>query len=149
MKVEKLDRVAIEVKDLDMAKRLFSDLLGINFEMSPLDTLERVEHDERDSRVTQFKKIALSPIGLELIETSPPCEREGLRSFHLKVSNLEEAKAEMKGKGIRLLSEFRHGGLKEAIFSPDDLHGVRLVLVEYDAPDVISAILQKGNTNVL
>lgn len=145
MKVEKLDRVAINVKNLDEARRLFSDLFSTKFTMSPLDTLEKTEHAERNSGETKFSKIAFSPIGLELIETSPPCEEEGLRSFHLKVSNLEEAKAEMVKKGVRLVSEFRHGGLKEAIFNRGDLHGVRLVLVEYDAPDVMSAILQKGD----
>jgi len=144
MKVERLDRVAINVQNLDEAQKFFSDLLGTKFEMSPIETLEKKEHIASTSDGTVFKGIAFSPIGLELIETSPPCKEEGLRSFHLKVSDLEEAKAEMKRKGVRLVAEFRHGGLKEAIFSRDDLRGVRLVLVEYHAPDVMSAILQKG-----
>ena len=144
MKIERLDRVAINVRSIEETQKFFSDLLGTKFEMSPLETLEKEEHVVSTSDGTVFKGIAFSPIGLELIETSPPCKEEGLRSFHLKVSDIEEAKAEMKRKGVRLVAEFRHGGLKEAIFSREDLHGVRLVLVEYDAPNVISAIRQKG-----
>lgn len=144
MKIERLDRVAINVRSIEETQKFFSDLLGTKFEMSPLETLEKEEHVASTSDGTVFKGIAFSPIGLELIETSPPCKEEGLRSFHLKVSDIEEAKAEMKRKGVRLVAEFKHGGLKEAIFSREDLHGVRLVLVEYDAPNVISAIRQKG-----
>ena len=144
MKIERLDRVAINVRSIEETQKFFSDLLGTKFEMSPLETLEKEEHVASSPDGTVFKGIAFSPIGLELIETSPPCKEEGLRSFHLKVSDIEEAKAEMKRKGVRLVAEFRHGGLKEAIFSREDLHGVRLVLVEYDAPNVISAIRQKG-----
>ena len=144
MKVERLDRVAINVKNLDEAKKFFSDLLGTSFEMSPIETLEKKEHIASTSDGLVFKGVAISPIGLELMETSPPCKEEGIRSFHLKVTDLEEAKADMKRKGVRLVAEFRHGGLKEAIFGRDDLHGIRLVLVEYEGSDAMSAIKQKG-----
>ena len=33
--------------------------------------------------------------------------------------------------------------LVKAIFSPDDLHGCRIVLLEYEAPTIMDAILQK------
>jgi hypothetical protein len=41
------------------------------------------------------------------------------------------------------LTEITHGKLKEAIFHPEDLHGVRLVLVEYETRTVMEAILGK------
>lgn len=41
---------------------------------------------------------------------------------------------------MRLVSEIIFGGLKEAAYSPDDMRGARILLVEYDAPDSISAI---------
>ena len=147
MKVEKLDRVAVAVKDLDDVQKLFAELFETTFERNPVETISKITKDygERGSkeRETRYAKVVISPMGLELVEMDPPCEREGVLSSHLKVSNLEQAKAEMERKGIRLLTEIRHGSLKEAIFNPADLHGVRLVLVEYETPTVMGAILQK------
>lgn len=144
MKVEKLERVALTVKNLDEAIRLFSDLLGTTFERNPAATFVKnvTEHADRAFEETRLR-VAISPIGLELIETIPPTEKEGVRSFHFKVSDLDQAKAEMKEKGIRLLAEIAYGGLKEAIFSPSDLHGGRLCLTEFEAPTAIDAILQR------
>jgi len=146
MKIEKIDRVAVAVKNLDQAEKFFADLLGTTFQRSPTSDIVKTltEHGQRvlKEKETKYVKVAISPTGLELVETSPPCDQEGIRSFHFKVSNLEEAKTQMKNKGIHLLTEIKHGGLKEAIFDPDDLHGIRLVLVEYDAPTPMTAILQ-------
>lgn len=145
MNVEKIDRVAIHVNNLDEAMRMFSDLLGIEFDVVPREGIKRTktitEHADRAFEEAK-NKIALSPVGLELVE-SAAVKQEGLRSFHLKVSDIEAAKAEMKAKGIRLVADMAAGGLKEAIYSPEDLHGVRLVLVEYDAPTALKAIMQK------
>jgi len=150
MKIEKIDRVVIHVKDLAKAERLFSDLFGTTFD----EYADRIMRGEvkRERVLTEYAdpsfeerglKVAHSPIGLELIETTPPVEKEGIRSIVLKVPDLEEAKAEMKKKGVRLLLEVKLGGLKEAIFHPDDSHGVRLCLAEYQTNTVIAAILQK------
>jgi predicted enzyme related to lactoylglutathione lyase len=132
MKIEKLDRVATTVEHLDEAIKFFSDLLGITFDKLPSG------------------KVAISPSGLELLEVgstlpnlSLPAKNEGVYCFHFKVSDLEQAKAEMEKKGIRLLREINLGTLKELIYSPDDLHGITLVLVEYKTPKVIDAIWEE------
>ena len=150
MKIEKIDRVVIHVKNLTDAERFFSNLFGTTFD-EYADKIakgeikrERILTEDADSSFEERElKVAHSPIGLELIETIPPMEKEGIRSIVLKVPNLDEGIAEMKKKGIRLLLEVRLGGLREAIFNPDDLHGVRICLAQYEAPRVISAILQK------
>jgi predicted enzyme related to lactoylglutathione lyase len=150
MKIEKIDRVVIHVKDLAKAVGFFSDLFGTTFD----EYADRIMRGEvkRERVLTEYAdpsfeerglKVAHSPIGLELIEATPAVEKEGIRSIVLKVPDLEEAKAEMKKKGIRLLLQVKLGGLKEAIFHPDDLHGVRLCLAEYETSTVIEAILQK------
>ncbi len=150
MKIEKIDRVVINVKDLVEAEGFFSDLFKTAFD----EYADRIMKGEvkRERILTEYAdpsfeerglKVAHSPIGLELIETIPSLEKEGVRSIVLKVTDLEEAKAEMKRKGVRLLVEVKLGGLREAIFCPDDLHGVRLCLAEYQTPTVIEAILKK------
>jgi catechol 2,3-dioxygenase-like lactoylglutathione lyase family enzyme len=150
MKLEKLERVVIAVKNLDDAERLFHDLFGIKF----FRTAEKIARGEikRKRRVTEYgdralssfqRKPAFSSEGIELLETMPPAEKEGMSSCAFKVANLEEAKAAMKKKGIRLVEELEFGGVKEAIYTPEDLHGLRLVLIEYDAPDLVAAIQQR------
>lgn len=151
MNVEKMELVGINVKNLDDAIKRFSDLFGIEF----VTWHERVDSGDlkirREKRITEHAnrsfeetkiKAAIDRTGfLELVESTPPTEKEGLRNVHFKVRNLEEAKAEMERKGVRLLSDARINGLKEAVFCPDDLHGVRVALVEYDAPTLVDAVL--------
>ena len=137
MKVEKLDRVAMNVEDLDKAIAFFSDLLGITFDKLP-------------SPPGMRSQVAISPSGLELLEMGlealedqTPIQKEGVYCFHFKVDNLEQAKEEMKKKGVRLIREITLGTLKEAVFCRDDLHGAVIVLVEYTKPKVIEAILER------
>ena len=150
MKVERLDLVAMDVKDLDEAARFFSDLFETTFEN--LDTLLAKDGRKSETTVTEHAdrafeeapiKLVISPLGIELLQTIPPLEGEGTRAIAFKVSDLEQAKAELKKKGVRLLKEIRAGGFKEAIFSPDDLHGMRLALFEYEAPSIKDAYLQR------
>ena len=138
MKVEKLDRVAMNVEDLDKAIAFFSDLLGITFDKLP-------------SPPGMKSQVAISPSGLELLEMGlealedqTPIQKEGVYCFHFKVDNLEQAKEEMKKKGVRLIRDITLGTLKEAVFSRDDLHGAVIVLVEYTKPKVIEAILERA-----
>jgi predicted enzyme related to lactoylglutathione lyase len=142
MKIEKLVQVAIGVKDIDKAEKFFSDLFEITFDRSPQHDVVRTPTENADEafKKNKFKGVAMSTLGIELVQPDPPLEKEGLRAFHLKVANIEEAKAEMKKRGIPLLGVQTHGGLKEAIY---DIYGARIVLVEYDAATPIKAIFQK------
>ena len=148
MKVERMETIVVNVKNPDEAIRFFSDLLGITF-------VKRVEGaSKREVVITEHADCAFEEINiknaldrtgfLELIESDPPVETEGIRSIHFKVPDIEEAKAEMKRKGIRLIKdiEFKDvklGGLREAIFHPDDVYGIRLCLVEYEAATLVDS----------
>lgn len=72
---------------------------------------------------TEYVGVSISPEGLELIETSPPCAEEGIRSYHLKVSDLNEAMARMEEKGVHKLTVFTFGNMREAVYSAEDLYG--------------------------
>jgi hypothetical protein len=41
-----------------------------------------------------------------------------------------------------MLAEHRIGGVWEVVYNPAELYGIRLCLVEYDAPTLIDAVLQ-------
>lgn len=147
MRIEELLCVGVTVRNLYDAVNLFSDLFETTFE--DLDNLRTktglkmkrtiTEHADRSFEEAP-RRGALSPVALRFLETISPNEKEGLRSVAFKVSDLEQAKVEMHEKGIRLLEQANSGGLKRAIFCPDDLHGFRLVLVEYNAPSMLEAL---------
>ena len=129
MKVEKIDHVAINVKDLKKAAQFFADLLGTEFSSSAV-----------------FKELDLvslvDPLGVELIEpltadgpTAKAIEQrgEGVSLLSFKVSNVDEAMAEMKARGIRLVNMIDRPKMKAAIYHPKDTFGVMIELIEYKA----------------
>ena len=123
MKVEKINSVAIMVKDLEKSSKFFGDLLGTEF--SGLN-------EERNTDV----KTLNSPLGIMLVTPLSPdgpsakaieSRGEGMALLILKVSNLKEAVADMESHGVRCIVG---PSAKSAIFHPTDLHGVMIELVE-------------------
>ena len=132
MKVLKIDHLGIAVNSIEEAKKLFHDILGLKFEGT-----ETVE----EQRVTT----AFFPVGdseVELLESTAPdgpiakyLEKrgEGIQHIAFRVDNLEEALAELKAKGIRLIDEKPRtgaGGAKIAFLHPKSTHGVLIELSE-------------------
>ena len=126
MYIEKIDHVAIRVRDKEQACNLFTDLFGLDF--------FEFENEELDI------KAAIAPPGIEIIEpltpdgvTSRILERhgEGLTLLSLKVPNLDEGVVEMEAHGIRLINRLEVGELKIAIFHPEDTYGTTIELIEY------------------
>jgi methylmalonyl-CoA epimerase len=127
MKVEKIDHVAIRVRDLGKATKFFSDLLGTEFS-------EIGESEELDIRSV------MDPLGIEIVEPLTPDgvtaraikqRGEGLVLISLKVSDLEEGLAETKAQGIEVVSRTEHSGRKLAVLHPRDTYGVMIELIEY------------------
>ncbi len=127
MKVEKIDRVLIRVREGKKATEFFADLLGTEFtkvgELKEADIINFVD-----------------PLGIEIIEPFTPdgpvaksIERrgEGLAGIAFEVTNLEEAVAEMKSRGIRQIGRVERGKMKSAIFHPADTYGMMIELIEY------------------
>ena len=118
MKVEKIHHVAILVKDLEKTGKLFAELFG--FEYSGPN-----EHKEADFRnlVTPLGINLITPLSPDGVTTRTLNQRgEGLCELSLTVSNVAEATAEMKSRGIRQVGAAR--------FHPKDLHGVLIELTE-------------------
>jgi methylmalonyl-CoA/ethylmalonyl-CoA epimerase len=132
MKVLKIDHLGIAVNSIEEAKKLFHDILGLTFEGT-----ETVQ----EQKVTT----AFFPVGdseVELLESTAPdgpiakyLEKrgEGIQHIAFRVDNLEEALAELKNKGIRLIDERPRkgaGGAKIAFLHPKSTHGVLIELSE-------------------
>ena len=133
MKVEKIDRVVIRVKDMDKAKRFFTDLLGGEFGEPFINKpADLISHRH--------------PVGIDLVAplspdgpTATALEKrgEGIAILALEVSNLEEAIAEMKSRGIKLVAggperAEHHPERRAAIFHPKDTYGVMIELVQHN-----------------
>ena len=130
MKIERIDRVSIAVKDLEKAMQFFSDLLGTKFD-------EVRENDHLKIRATYGDD------GIELVQPTDESSSvdkfiqsrgEGVLTVALKVPDLEEAQKSLQEKGLRLIGEIRRGGLKEAVFHRRDSYGVQITLCEYEVP---------------
>jgi methylmalonyl-CoA/ethylmalonyl-CoA epimerase len=132
MKVLKVDHIGIAVNSIEEGKKFWTDVLELKFEGS-----ETVE----EQKVTT----AFFPVGeseVELLESTAPDgpvakhiekKGEGVQHIAFRVENIEEALAELKEKGIRLIDEKPRtgaGGAKIAFLHPKSTNGVLVELCE-------------------
>ncbi|MDH3555704.1 MAG: methylmalonyl-CoA epimerase [Deltaproteobacteria bacterium] len=132
MKVLKIDHLGIAVHSIEEAKKLFQDTLGLKFEGSETVAEQKV--------TTAFFPVGDSEV--ELLESTAPdgpiakyLEKrgEGIQHIAFRVENIEEALAELKEKGIRLIDEkprLGAGGAKIAFLHPKSTHGVLIEISE-------------------
>ena len=134
MKVERIDRVILNVRNLEESVRFWSDVFGLVFPAyAPKGKVQHLLSEHAGPVERSPSRPAVSPFGIELLQKVPPVEPEGIRSLALEVADIDAAKAELKAKKVRLLQEIVIDGFREAFFHPDDLHGVRLALVSYSS----------------
>lgn len=132
MKIKRVEHIAIAVKDLEAAKRIFEEKLGL-----------ALEYEEE---LPQYgTKLAMFPVRetyLELLQAMAPgtetdrwiAERgEGLYHICLEVDDIQAALAELKAKGVRLLDErprVGHGNTQIAFLDPQSTANVLIELVQ-------------------
>ncbi len=134
MKVLKVDHIGIAVQSIEATKKLYHDLLGL-------------EHAGSETVAEQKVTTAFFPVGdteVELLESTSPdgpiagfLEKrgEGVPHIAFRVANIEEALAELKAKGVRLIDEKPRrgaGGAKIAFLHPKSTYGVLVELCERD-----------------
>lgn len=132
MKVLKVDHIGIAVKSLDETLKFYQEMLGLE-----LHGTEVVEE--------QKVKVAFLPVGdteVELLESTDPegpiakfieKKGEGIQHIAFKVPNIEEAIAELMGKGVKMIDEkprYGAGGAKIAFCHPKSTNGVLVELSE-------------------
>lgn len=132
MKIKRVEHIAIAVKDLEAAKRIFEEKLGL-----------ALEYEEE---LPQYgTKLAMFPVRetyLELLQAMAPgtetdrwiAERgEGLYHICLEVDDIQSALAELTAKGVRLLDErprVGHGNTQIAFLDPQSTANVLIELVQ-------------------
>jgi len=134
MKVLKIDHLGIAVKSIETGKGFWADTLGLDFEGSETVAEQKV--------TTAFFPVGDSEV--ELLESTAPDgpvakyiekKGEGIQHVAFRVENIEEALAELKEKGIRLIDETPRigaGGAKIAFLHPKATNGVLVELCQRD-----------------
>ena len=126
MKIERLDRVVLGVRDMDAVSAFFQDLLGLTFD--PLLSDPDLGMDARYSLQ-----------GLELVAGQPGTavdkftrtRGEGIFCVVFKVSDMDEAIAHFRDKGLEPVNDVTFGAMREVAFHPAKAHGLQIVLAEY------------------
>lgn len=125
--IKKLERVALNVPDMDEAVEAFSKVLGIMFEKT-------VELTQPDGTMI---KAAISSQGMELLQELPPQDKVSMRSFHFRVDDIDQAKEQVEAKGGKVLGRFMVGNVDQMIC---DIHGARIILICYEGDDIVAAM---------
>lgn len=132
MKIKRVDHVGIAVTSFEGVRRFWEDILGI--------PLTRNEEVAEQKVMTYFYPV--DDLKFELLESTSPdgpiarfLEKRGPGMQHvaLEVEDIEEALAELKAKGVRLIDETPRKGVEDtriAFLHPKDTHGVLVELVE-------------------
>ncbi len=132
MKVLKVDHIGIAVEHTADALGLYESILGLNLAGSETVTEQKV--------TTSFLPVGDTEI--ELLESTDPdgpvgkfiaAKGPGFQHIAFRVDNIEEALAELKGRGVRLIDEkprYGAGGAKIAFIHPKATGGVLVELCE-------------------
>ncbi|WP_167042109.1 VOC family protein [Salinibacterium sp. ZJ454] len=151
--VERIEVLGANVSNLASARELFTKLFGLRFESVVLGAPDEISserlplrsgnlHPDPQSVQGRPTPLAIDTAGLfELIEAPTPDQADQMRNIHFKVADIEAATEEMMANGIRVVDNLRCGNLREVIFEPEDLFGIRLCFVQYEEPSIIEAML--------
>jgi methylmalonyl-CoA/ethylmalonyl-CoA epimerase len=132
MKLIKIDHLGVAVNSIEGVKNFWTDVLGLK--------LEGTETVAEQKVTTGFFPVGESEI--ELLESTAPDgpiakyiekKGEGIQHVAFRVENIEEALAELKQKGVRLIDEkprIGAGGAKIAFLHPKATSGVLVELCE-------------------
>ena len=131
-KTLKVDHIGIAVKDLEQAKKFYSEMLGMT--VMGEETVEQ-----------QKVKVCFIPCGdseLELLESTSPegpiakfidKNGEGIQHVAVRVDNIETAIADLIAKGVRMIDSvprYGAGGASIAFVHPKSTGGILLELTE-------------------
>jgi len=130
MKIKRIEHVGVVVRDIEASRKLWEGCFGI-----PLGGTE----------ANSIRKLALYPVGESMVEliagTTPESKHQrmvaegkgGLNHICFEVEDIDEALAELKGKGIPLIDQvprIGHAGCRIAFLDPSATEGCLIELAE-------------------
>ena len=130
--VGRVDHIGIAVKDIEQAKKFYTEFLGMKASGDEVVEEQKV-------------KVCFIPCGdseIELLESTSPDgpiakhiekKGEGIQHIALRVDNIEAAIADLMAKGVRMIDEkprYGAGGAKIAFVHPKSTGGILLEISE-------------------
>jgi methylmalonyl-CoA epimerase len=132
VKIKHIDHIGIAVKTIEQAGKFYTDVLGLK--------IQDIENVAEQKVNVAFLPITDSEV--ELIESTHDdgpvakfieARGEGIQHIAFRVENIEDALAELKAKGVRLIDQQPRkgaGGAKIAFIHPKETNGVLVELCE-------------------
>jgi methylmalonyl-CoA/ethylmalonyl-CoA epimerase len=135
MKVLKIDHIGVAVESLEDSLKVYEGILGLGLH-------------GKETVAEQKVTTAFLPLGeteVELLESTDPegpigkfiaNKGQGIQHVAFRVENIDEALAELKAKGVRLIDEvprYGAGGARIAFIHPKATNGVLVELCERKA----------------
>ncbi len=133
MKIKRIEHVAIEVHDMAETKAMLEGIFGFEAELE-----EKIGST----------RLAMYPVGetyIELLETEEPgswidrwLKEKGQSLFHIcfEVEDIDAAMAELRAKGVKLMTETPrpgHGGSRIVFLDPASTGNIVIELAELPA----------------
>jgi catechol 2,3-dioxygenase-like lactoylglutathione lyase family enzyme len=129
----RLELVLVPVSDVDRAKAFYVDKAGFN-----LDVDHQPSEEFRVVQMTPQGSTCSITIGIGITKATPG-SYEGI---HLIVKDIEEARAELVGRGVEV-SEIRHMGPEGWEPGPDPEHSDYNSFADFSDPDGNTWVLQE------
>jgi len=132
MRIKHIYRICIAVKEIQQSVKFYMDILGLK--------IQDIENVAEQKVNVAFLPITDSEV--ELLESTEPdgpvakyidSRGEGVQHIAFRVENIDEALAELKSKGVRLIDQQARkgaGGARIAFIHPKETNGVLVELCE-------------------
>ena len=130
--IKEIDHIGIAVKDLEEAKCIYRDILGLEFKGTETIENQKIIH----------ATFLAGGVKIELVQSTHPdgpigkfIEKrgEGIHHIAFRVENIDESLKELSAKGVKLIDEkakIGAGGTRIAFIHPKDMNGVLIELIE-------------------
>lgn len=133
-KVLKIDHIGVAVRDLDESAKFWENIIGLNITATETVESQKVTTafiPTGDSELELLVATADDSAIAKFIEN----KGEGIQHLALRVDNIENALADLKAAGVRLIDEVPRpgaGGAKIAFLHPKSTGGILLELCQRD-----------------
>ncbi|MDD4798681.1 MAG: methylmalonyl-CoA epimerase [Clostridia bacterium] len=133
-KVLKIDHIGVAVRDLDESAKFWENIIGLNITATETVESQKVTTafmPTGDSELELLAATADDSAVAKFIEN----KGEGIQHLALRVDNIENALADLKAAGVRLIDEVPRpgaGGAKIAFLHPKSTGGILLELCQRD-----------------
>ncbi|MDO9526999.1 MAG: VOC family protein [Gemmobacter sp.] len=128
MKIEKMERVAVAVRDMDKAAPFFEELLGVRFD----PVIESPELGMSGRYSAEGLELVAGTEG-SVIDKFIDGRGQGVFCVVFKVTDMDAAISHFAGKGLKPVNDVTFGAMREVAFHPRDSFGLQIVLAEYNA----------------